>query len=686
MLFISLWFNHAASENIPPKPKQTLRSVTHDHPLFIAAQSKRDKAVKEASRRRTRAAAKEVKRWSEELARIECSLLDEHVNQAISEINCAFSTRSDSSAQAWKLVNKVTGRKQKTSSVITGYKSTQERYKAWTDHYSSLLYNPAISIDTSNLVVDNPLPIDTEPFSKDEYHAALKKLKNTSSLDGIPTSVFKDVDLSSTLLPILNDILLTGIAPNEMLLTGILPIPKGTSSFNPANSRGISMIPVITKLFNRMLLDRIRCHVEPLLRFNQNGFRPERGTREQILAIRRIIEEVIRYNLPAVMTFIDFSKAFDSILRSKLPEILAAYRIPPLIIKAILALYTNTKARVMTPEGITMEFLTNLGILQGDVLAPFIFIVVLDYILRNSVDKDPSLGLTLHKARSRRYPAIHLSDLDFADDLAAISDSIVDNTQLCQSIADTAVEFGLLLNMKKTQFMTFNITDHTNNLPPLPPEDPTRRRIKPHILSGHVFNINQHEIEEVNDFKYLGSYIRSTLHDISVRKAQAMAALHSMDTCWKSNLSRQTKIKLFRATVESVLLYGCETWTMTSALNYVIDGFYTRLLRKVLRISWRSHTTNKVLYGNLRKISNVIRERRLRFAGHIYRHDDQPVHQLLFWTPKHGKRSVGGPALTYVDVLCKDTGLSVAELRSLMADRELWAETVRTSSSKEEML
>ena len=162
--------------------------------------------------------------------------------------------------------------------------------------------------------------------------------------------------------------------------------------------------------------------------------------------------------------------------------------------------------------------------------------------------------------------------------------------------------------MKKTQFMTFNITDHTNNLPPLPPEDPNRRRIKHHIPSGHVFNINQQEIEEVNDFKYFGSYIRSTLHDISVRKAQAMAALHSMDTCWKSTFSRPTKIKLFRAIVQSVLFCGCETWTMNSALNYVIDGFFTRLLRKVLRISWRSHTTNKVLYGNLRKISNVISE------------------------------------------------------------------------------
>ena len=62
------------------------------------------------------------------------------------------------------------------------------------------------------------------------------------------------------------------------------------------------------------------------------------------------------------------------------------------------------------------------------------------------------------------------------------------------------------------------------------------------------------------------------------------------------------------------------------------------------------------------------------------------MHQLLFWTPKHGKRSPGGPALTYVDVLCKDTGLSVADLKSLIADRELWVETVRTSSSKEEML
>lgn len=235
-------------------------------------------------------------------------------------------------------------------------------------------------IDTSNLVVNDPLPIETKPFTKEEYHGDLSCLKDTSSLDGMPTSLFKNVDLSDTLLPILNDILLTDVAPDELLLTGILPIPKGNSTVIPANSRGISMIPVITKLLNRMLLDRIHSHIEPLLLYNQNGFRPQRGTREQIFAIRRSIEEVTAHNLPTVMTFIDFSKDFDSILRSKLPVILAPCRIPPIIIKAILDLYNNTRARVITPEGITMEFLNNLGILQGDVLAPFLFIIVLHWI------------------------------------------------------------------------------------------------------------------------------------------------------------------------------------------------------------------------------------------------------------------------------------------------------------------
>ena len=81
---------------------------------------------------------------------------------------------------------------------------------------------------------------------------------------------------------------------------------------------------------------------------------------------------------------------------------------------------------------------------------------------------------------------------------------------------------------------------------------------------------------------YLGAWIDSTWQDVRVRKAQAWAALNKMEAIWKSKLGRKTKISLFSATVVSVLLYGCETWTLNKQMNKSLDGCYTRMLRKVL--------------------------------------------------------------------------------------------------------
>ena len=667
---------HAAAKHLQQRPKTSIGNLLCNNPDYMQAQSNRDKATKSYSLRKTRAAHKALSDCTTELLRVERDIMDNHVNNAIDSIQrCLSSTKSDSAGKAWKLINKVTGRNQKSSNILKGFESTQERENAWVKHYSNLLYNPEDVINTSDINVPNPLPICTDQFSCEEYDEALKQLKDTTGLDGIPTSLFKSVDLCDVLLPILNQIYNTGIAPPEMLITGILPIPKGNTKFSPDNSRGISMLPVITKLLNRLILNRIRPYVDPLLSNNQNGFRPNRGTREHILATRRIIEEVITYHLPLVITFIDFSKAFDSLLRSKLPEVLASYGIPKKLIKAIMSLYTNTRATVLTPEGLTKEFLTNLGILQGDVLAPFIFIIVLDFILKMAI-ADGSLGMTLHPCTANIPTEIKITDCAFADDIAAFSNSIRDNTRLCQNIADIASQYGLLINMKKTKFMTFNLKDYTNTTV-IPAKKGER---KPHFMSGNQMCLNGTDIEEVADFKYLGAYIRTTAQDMHVRKGMAWQALNSMTKCWKSNLSRRTKVRLFKATVESVLLYGCETWTMSKALNCVIDGFYTRLLRKVFGISWKSHTTNLELYGDMPKISSIIRERRLRFAGHIHRHDDQLAHDLLFWSPLHGKRHRGRPNLSYKDVLYTDTGMTLDELKLVMMDRKKWKETVKCSS------
>ena len=66
--------------------------------------------------------------------------------------------------------------------------------------------------------------------------------------------------------------------------------------------------------------------------------------------------------------------------------------------------------------------------------------------------------------------------------------------------------------------------------------------------------------------------------------------------------------------------------------------------------------TNKELYGDLPKISDKIRERRARFAGHCFRRSDEAVTDLLHWIPKHGQRKSGRPPLTFIELLKRDTG------------------------------
>ena len=100
------------------------------------------------------------------------------------------------------------------------------------------------------------------------------------------------------------------------------------------------------------------------------------------------------------------------------------------------------------------------------------------------------------------------------------------------------------------------------------------------------------------------------------------------------------------------------------------------MLRAALNISWKQHPTKKVLYGMLPPISETIRDRRLRFAGHCYRAKTELASDLILWQPTHGRRSRGRPAKTYVDQLTEDIDCDPENLPVLMTDRDDWKERV----------
>ena len=169
-----------------------------------------------------------------------------------------------------------------------------------------------------------------------------------------------------------------------------------------------------------MLLERKSSILDLLLWINQNGFRPGGSTIAQIVIFRRLIEGAKAKQLQSVTTFVDFKKAFDSIHRGKLMEILSAYGVPKNIVDAVSILYKDTVAQVITPDEETDLLETAAGVLQGDTLALHLSIVALDYALRDATN-NTSTGFMLEKREGSRKPAVYITDAGFTNDLALIS-------------------------------------------------------------------------------------------------------------------------------------------------------------------------------------------------------------------------------------------------------------------------
>ena len=562
--------------------------------------------------------------------------------------------------EAWRVVNQITGRKKSKEGQVAGT-SPEERVATWFTHFKKLLGEPPVVEDPDEEIptIYENLDIKDDIFTIEEFRRVKSSLKlgKAAGPDEIPPEVFKYCDFDEICLDFCNRALLENDKPDLWSYMNIIPVPKSGDLSNTNNYRGISLICIIAKLYNRLILNRIRSVIDPKLRYNQNGFRPKRTTVAQVLALRRIIEGVKANHLPAVLTFIDFSKAFDSIHRGKMMKILKAYGIPPTLLRAIETMYTNTKAKVVSPDGETELFDITAGVLQGDTLAPFLFVIVLDYAMRKATaGKEEELGFTITPRKSRRHPKEVLADLDFADDIGLLSNEMRQAQQLLLNVEVECKKVGLGLNGPKTKFLAYNVE-----------------------VQQPLHTIDGTQLEQKDDFKYLGSWADSSEKDIDIRKALAWKAINDMSKVWKSNMNTELKKKFFVATVESILLYGCEAWTLTKSMENALDGTYTRMLRKALNVHWSDRVTNESLYGKLPRLSDKVAARRLRLAGHCQRHPELGAHRLILWEPTHGQRGRGRPKMTYVDLLKSDTGASTTgELAALMNDRIVWRATVNS--------
>ena len=291
------------------------------------------------------------------------------------------------------------------------------------------------------------------------------------------------------------------------------------------------------------------------------------------------------------------------------------YGVPEKPVSMIISLYEETECCVKTENGTTRFFKIMSGVRQGCVLSPFLFVIIMDYILR----RNSGYGV---KVSSKQ-----LCDLDFADDVVLLEDSKQRLQQLLDAITENAENVGLSINVEKSKSMSI--------------------RSSPLVL--HHKNTS---LEQVKDFKYLGSWIDcdgEIMTEIKRRIGQSTGAFNRLKPIWRSSkYSLRLKLRLFSSNVLSILLYASECWKMNQQLEKRILAFENMCLRRILNISWQQRISNFEIRNRTGQplITAVLRKKRWSYLGHVLRMKEGRLPRTAYdWKPG-GRRRRGRPKNT----------------------------------------
>ena len=541
--------------------------------------------------------------------------------------------------------------------------SDKEKVKErWVEHFENVLNQDTVAgkdIDENEKVCDT-LDVKEDLFSEEELATVLEGLKNNKApgADSMINEFLKygGSEVRNKLLKIMNMIFEKGEVPNDFRKTLIKPLYKKGDKSECRNYRGISLVSVGSKLLSNMILFRLRHAVDKVLREEQCGFRKGRGCVDHVFTLRLIIEKSLRCQTPLVLSFIDYEQAFDSVDRTALTKVLSLYGIPEKYIKVICAMYENNTAAVKVGNEVSNWFCIKSGVKQGCVLSPFIWIILMDFVLRSTGKAIGDHGI--------KWGGRTLLDLDYADDLSILDESVSKMNEFLEVLRVQGAKIGLKINVKKTKSLRLGISE------------------------DEQVTLGNEKIDQVGSFSYLGSIISKdggSSEDVKSRIAKAQGVFSQLKKVWKNRkISLQTKIRILEATVMTVVKYGSEAWTLQKADENLLDVFQRNCLRIVLGTRLTDRISNSRLYEKCGSIplSRAIMKERLRWLGHVLRmKDDRLPKIVLFGQPSGATRKAGRPCLGWEDVINKDLkemGTSWEGVKREALNRLGWRRSVRS--------
>ena len=585
------------------------------------------------------------------------------------------------------------------------------RLQAWVEHYKGLL-NVEFPWDEEALPDAPPVEDCALGITDKMVSVALNKMKcgKAAGPSGIITEMLKAAGPKG--IEFLRELIIAvvkhGKIPEDWEMSFILNLYKGKGdALNTGNYRGLKLTEHVMKVMEHLIGNLIKelINIDEM----QYAFVQGQGTTDAIFIVRQLQEKYLNKfdsnnkNITLYFAFVDLEKAFDRVPRKVLWWAMRTLGIPESIVRVVQAMYNNARSKVRVGSKCSEEFEVGVGVHQGSVLSPLLFIIVLEALSRNFRTGVPW-------------------ELLFADDLVIVDDSLERLIERVLEWKNGLESKGLRVNMTKTKFMAsgldldvlhesgkfpcavcrtgvgassiqctkcnFWVHKKCSGLKTIKstsdyacPRCKGAKDVRP--LDGRPFEevqVGDSTLEAVDRFCYLGDMLSSGGGCMAAAIARCRCAWgkfrENLPLLTARALPFKIRGRLFTSVVRNSLLHATETWPMSTEVLYRLCRNDRAMIRWICGVKPSDDPSMADLHNKLGlcDLKEAIRVRRLRWYGHVMRHDEKQISKVRS-LPTPGKRRQSRPRMTWEECIKRD--LEGSQLKQISAlDRDLWNESL----------